>query len=91
MALTDKDRKRPIILVGPTSVGKTAIIHEFLRRYLTPVGSLPHSVIGKRGKPKKPKKSLRCVWQLDPQRLISGMSFVGQWEELCSPMMMPRA
>ena len=56
----------PVLLLGPVQVGKTAIIHEYLFRTLdAPAGN-----------GKKPE-----LWLLSPQRLISGMSFVGQWEE----------
>ncbi|MEZ5325575.1 MAG: AAA family ATPase [Verrucomicrobiales bacterium] len=55
---------KPLVLVGPSQTGKTAIVHEYLRRLL-----------------EKESGSRREHWHLNPQRLISGMSFVGQWEE----------
>ena len=55
---------KPLILVGPSQTGKTAIVHEYLRRQLD-----------------KERGTRREHWHLNPQRLISGMSFVGQWEE----------
>ncbi len=58
----------PLVLVGPPQVGKTSLIHEFLHRRIT--ASEPASA------PDAPE-----IWLLSPQRLISGMSFVGQWEE----------
>ncbi len=61
----DKAIAKPLALVGPGLVGKTAVIHEFLYRRLD--------------RDEKPSK--REVWLLSPQRLISGMSYVGQWEE----------
>ncbi len=66
-ALTD-GRRRPIVLIGPPRSGKTAILHEYLRRAIER---------GKEGKYKKPRR----YWLLSPQRLISGMSYVGQWEQ----------
>jgi len=54
----------PLVLIGPSQVGKSAIIHEFLYRTMF-----------------AEEKPLREVWLISPQRLISGMSFVGQWEE----------
>jgi ATP-dependent Clp protease ATP-binding subunit ClpA len=54
----------PIVLVGPNQSGKTAILHETIRRLLEKRGA-------KTGQ----------VWLLSPQRLISGMSFLGQWEQ----------
>ena len=64
--LKDTD-KRPVLLVGPRKVGKTAIIHEYVYR-----------TVDKRKKRFGQKKN---VWHLSPQRLISGMTFVGQWED----------
>ena len=57
---------------GPPLVGKTALVHEFIyrraRRQTRRRHELPAS------------DPLAKVWLLAPQRLISGMSYVGQWE-----------
>ena len=58
--------KRPVMVVGPAKVGKTAVIHEFV-----------YHRVARRTKTYAAKNN---VWLLSPQRLISGMSFVGQWE-----------
>lgn len=55
----------PLLLVGPNQVGKTAVIHEWV-----------HRLHQERGDDRVPQ-----VWLLSPQRLISGMSYVGQWEQ----------
>ena len=60
------DDRRPVALVGPRMVGKTAIVHGAVR---------------KRWKPRPPWSEDRRVWLLSPQRLISGMMYVGQWEQ----------
>jgi len=53
----------PIVIVGPSQVGKTTLIHEWVRHNCT-------------------KDSHKWkTWLLSPQRLISGMSYLGQWEE----------
>lgn len=57
---------RPVALVGPSLVGKTALVHEVV-----------HRRVGRRQTPFTSKEN---VWLLSPQRLISGMSYVGQWE-----------
>lgn len=57
---------RPLLLIGQRAVGKTAIIHEVVRRRID--------------KKKNPNGSTGNFWLLSPQRLISGMSYVGQWE-----------
>ena len=63
--LTGADR-RPIVLVGPRQAGKTAVIHEFVWRSCArhPEG---HAARAR-------------VWLLSPARLISGMSYLGEWE-----------
>ncbi|MBZ0135403.1 MAG: AAA family ATPase [Planctomycetes bacterium] len=63
--LSDADR-RPVLLLGRSGVGKTALVHEVVRRGLEAKASGGR----RRGQ----------VWLISPQRLISGMSFVGQWE-----------
>ena len=57
-----------ILLVGPSGVGKTAIIHELIRRFSAEEKPIQH----------------RCdFWEVDGNRLISGMSMVGAWEQRC--------
>lgn len=63
--LTEQDR-RPVLLLGPRQSGKTAILHEYVFRK------------AKRRKNRFAAKN--NVWHLSPQRIISGMSVVGQWE-----------
>lgn len=63
--LAARDR-RPVLLVGPRQVGKTAIVHETVFRRVAERST----VHARRG----------AVWLVSPQRLISGMSYVGQWE-----------
>jgi ATP-dependent Clp protease ATP-binding subunit ClpA len=58
--------KRPVLLVGPRRVGKTAVLHELVYRRVAAR--------------KRPHVERRNVWLLSPGRLISGMSYVGQWE-----------
>ena len=63
--LAARDR-RPVLLVGPRQAGKTTILHEW-----------SHRRVAAR---KSPFVNRECVWLVSPQRLISGMSYVGQWE-----------
>jgi ATP-dependent Clp protease ATP-binding subunit ClpC len=57
---------RPVLLLGPRSVGKTAVLHEWAFRHIA----------GRR----QSRTLDDGIWHLSPQRLISGMSYVGQWE-----------
>jgi ATP-dependent Clp protease ATP-binding subunit ClpC len=72
--LSDSDR-RPVLVIGKRLVGKTAVIHEFVRRRMdrrrtSEVTMHVASVTDLAGD----------VWLISPQRLISGMSYLGQWE-----------
>jgi ATP-dependent Clp protease ATP-binding subunit ClpA len=62
----DASDRRPVLLVGPSLVGKTALLHEYVYRAV---------------EQRSEKHRLEnLTWLLAPQRLISGMSYVGQWE-----------
>ncbi|MEW6125590.1 MAG: AAA family ATPase [Acidobacteriota bacterium] len=65
-AILKSQDKRPVLLIGERLVGKTAIIHEYVHRAV----SQRHSKFDAKNQ----------VWLIAPQRLISGMSYVGQWE-----------
>lgn len=58
--------QRPVLLIGQRLAGKTAILHEYVYR----------TVEQRRDKFSAKNK----MWLLSPQRLISGMSRLGQWE-----------
>ena len=58
--------RRSILIVGPHLVGKTNLIHEVVFRRLE--------------KRQKKHRINKNTWLLSPQRLISGMMYVGQWE-----------
>ena len=67
--------QRPVLLVGKRLVGKTAVIHEFVRRRMdrrraSETTMHVNSVADLVGD----------VWLISPQRLISGMAYLGQWE-----------
>ena len=73
--LLSSSDQRPVLLIGKRLVGKTAIIHEFVRRRMDRRRSSEQtmhvaSIADLKGD----------VWLISPQRLISGMSFLGQWE-----------
>jgi ATP-dependent Clp protease ATP-binding subunit ClpA len=64
--LLKEAEQRPVLLVGPRMVGKTALVHEHVYRQVSQHAS--------------PFLDRKNVWLLSPARLISGMSYVGQWE-----------
>jgi ATP-dependent Clp protease ATP-binding subunit ClpC len=65
--LLDAPDRRPVLLVGPRQSGKTTIVHDYV-----------HRTVANR---KSPFKARHNVWLLSPQRLIAGMSYLGQWEQ----------
>jgi ATP-dependent Clp protease ATP-binding subunit ClpA len=68
--LAEPDR-RPVLLLGPRKVGKTALVHEAVYRR-----------VAERQKSRGGGAHVaeRNVWLISPARLIAGMSYVGQWE-----------
>src|SRR5262245_60320791 len=58
--------RRPVLLCGPRLAGKTAVIHECVYRRVDARKSV--------------HRQWYNTWLVSPQRLISGMSYVGQWE-----------
>lgn len=58
--------RRPVLLLGPRLSGKTTVLEEVVFRRVAAR--------------KKQFADRQNVWLISPQRLISGMSFVGQWE-----------
>ena len=74
-ALLSAGDQRPVLVIGKRLVGKTAVIHEFVRRRMD--------------RRRRSEATIHFasaadlagdVWLVSPQRLISGMSFLGQWE-----------
>jgi ATP-dependent Clp protease ATP-binding subunit ClpA len=65
--LLDSGENRPLLLLGMRQVGKTALLEEFVYRRV----EARQSAFRDRGN----------VWLLAPGRLISGISYVGQWED----------
>ena len=60
-------RSQGVALVGQASVGKTAILKEVVRR--------------RSFERKSNRRHCEQVWLISPSRVISGMSYLGQWEE----------
>ena len=60
-----------VLLVGPSGAGKTAIIEAVVAQLATEEARL---------------HARRDVWLVDANRIIAGMSVVGQWEARCAAM-----
>ena len=58
----------PIVLVGEEGVGKKTLIQEALYRYLQQIAT-------------QDEVEAQRIWQIDPTRIIAGMSVVGMWEK----------
>ena len=58
----------PIAIVGPEGVGKHAVLEEMIWRYES-------NFYGRR------EGRRQRVWHIDPTRIISGMSVVGDWQK----------
>ncbi|MFK7810444.1 MAG: AAA family ATPase [Saprospiraceae bacterium] len=69
LQLTYQPQNIPFVLIGKKGVGKQSILEEVIFRYL--------SNFKKNDKSQLPRK----VWQIEPNRVISGMSYVGWWQK----------
>ena len=67
--------RRPVMLIGDPLVGKTSLIHEVVARRVEQRLLRGETTVN------NVDKARNNVWLLSPQRLISGMSHVGQWEQ----------
>jgi ATP-dependent Clp protease ATP-binding subunit ClpA len=65
-ALAASDRSS-VLLVGPTDVGKTALVHEVARRIAT--GAAPPALADRR------------VWRVSANELIAGAQYTGMWQD----------
>lgn len=69
---------QPVVVTGKRLVGKSAVIHEFVRRRMDRRRASETTMhVGSSG---SVADLAGDVWLISPQRLISGMSYLGQWE-----------
>lgn len=73
MQILMSPRNNSVLLVGPSEAGKTAIVHELVRRI-------------QRGDCPEPLQD-RQVWMLSPDRIIAGAQYIGTWEERINNIM----
>ncbi|GEM_PF-350183 len=67
------DRKAPVLLIGPSGVGKTTLLHHAITDLLEADGWEAHQNLDR----------IHHVWQVSGRRIIAGMSYLGQWEQRC--------
>ncbi len=63
-----KEENTPIVIIGEDGVGKHSLLEEVIYRY---VGQNAH----------REAYHLQKIWRIDPNRIIAGMSIVGQWQK----------
>ncbi len=63
-----KSEHTPIVLVGKEGVGKHSLIHEVVYQYI-------------QSNKKIKREEQAKIWQIDPTRIISGMSYIGWWQK----------
>jgi len=62
-----RGNRTPLVIIGKRGVGKNTLINEVLFRYLETELD--------------PKDSTQTLWQINPNRIITGMSIVGWWQK----------
>ena len=62
-----RGNRTPMVIIGKRGVGKGTLIHEVLYRYLE--AEIDH------------KDFSQILWQINPNRIITGMSVVGWWQK----------
>jgi len=62
-----RGNRTPLVIVGKRGVGKSTLIHEVLYRYME--------------REIDPKDFSQTLWQINPNRIITGMSVVGWWQK----------
>jgi ATP-dependent Clp protease ATP-binding subunit ClpC len=65
--LFDQSKRSAVALVGEMGTGKKSLIQECLYRYLS-------------NREEEEEESEHGLWDIDPNRIIAGMSIVGSWQ-----------
>ena len=66
-------QKKPVLLVGPPGVGKSSLLQQLVADLLEADDYVSHRNLDK----------IHKIWRIRGQRVIAGMSYLGQWEERC--------
>jgi ATP-dependent Clp protease ATP-binding subunit ClpC len=75
--LLGAQRRRSVVVVGPTQVGKSMVIHRAIADLLDAEDFPTHRNLDK----------VHHVWALSGKRIIAGMSYLGDWEQRCLDLM----
>ena len=71
--LLGSERKASTVLVGPSGVGKSTLLHRYVGDLLEADGWATHRNLDK----------IHEVWRISGKRIIAGMMFWGDWEKRC--------
>ncbi len=71
------DRRRPTLVAGPPQVGKSLLINRLVHDLLQSEGYEVHRNLDK----------VHHIWSISGQRIIAGMSYVGDWEQRCMDLL----
>jgi len=66
-------RKTSVLLVGPSGVGKTMLLRQWIHDLLDSDGWALHRNLDR----------VHAAWLVRGSRIIAGMSYLGQWEQRC--------
>jgi len=69
--------RRPVILVGPPQCGKSTLLHCWVHDQLVADGYEAHRNLDR----------VHHVWSVSGQRIIAGMSYLGDWEQRCMELL----
>jgi ATP-dependent Clp protease ATP-binding subunit ClpC len=69
--LLSRGKRRSVVVVGPPRVGKTTLLHQAIRDLLVDDGYEAHRNLDR----------VRRVFGLSGQRIIAGMTYLGDWEQ----------
>ena len=67
LATLSDTKRSSVMLVGPSGVGKTTVVHEIVARLAA--GDVPTALLG------------RPVWRVPADELIAGARYTGMWQE----------
>jgi ATP-dependent Clp protease ATP-binding subunit ClpA/ATP-dependent Clp protease ATP-binding subunit ClpC len=70
-------RVSSVVVLGPSGVGKTTILNQWVADQLDADGYRSHHNLDR----------VRHVWSVSGTRIIAGMSYLGEWEQRCTDLL----